>query len=163
MNLMDQLNHFESPIYKYFTLNFWKNVPFSSQFSTLKPILELFWILRIQPKREKEKNLNLVFRHRRAFKPQPEITWIVQILSKKLRHSLFYVFWLNIGLRAYWVTSILPGANFVRLLYLNTIYGGPLCLTCERGTSEFELALSRSRLAQKSRTPFFIRSWVKLR
>ena len=76
----------------------------------------------IQPKREKEKNLNLVFRHRRAFKPQPEITWIVQILSKKLRHSLFYVFWLNIGLRAYWVTSILPGASFVRLLCLNTRY-----------------------------------------
>ena len=97
-------------------------MPFSSQFSPLKPILELFWILRIRPKREKEKNLNLVFRHRRAFKPQPEITWIVQILSKKLRHSLFYVFWLNIGLRAYWVTSILPEANFVRLLCLNTRY-----------------------------------------
>ena len=45
--------------------------------------------------------ITIVFRHRKAFKPQPEITWIVQILSKKLRHSLFYVFWLNIGLRAY--------------------------------------------------------------
>ena len=118
---MDQWNHFESPIYKYFTLNFWKKMyHFRRNFQTSNLSLNYFEFSEFNP-REK-KNLNLIFRHRRAFKPQPEITWIVQILSKKLRHSLFYVFWLNIGLRAYWVTSILPGASFVRLLCLNTRY-----------------------------------------
>ena len=107
----------------YFTTNFRKKIyHFHLNFSTPKSTLELFWIHRTLAQTKKDKNLNLVFRHRRVFKPQPEITWIVQILSKKLRHSLFYVFWLNIGLRAYWVTSILPEANFVRLLYLNTRY-----------------------------------------